>query len=154
TASASPARNSTQLKPEQPQPPPASSERRKPLRFVWQMDAAGRFSLGSDEFKALLGPDTAAALDQPWSEISQKLSLDPDGQIARALASHDTWSGITIAFPADGSDARLPVELSGLPVFDRDRSFLGYRGFGVCRDLARMTELAQARQKATWPAAA
>jgi PAS domain S-box-containing protein len=143
-----------QLKPELPQPtPPAHAGRRKPLRFVWQMDAAGRFTLGSDEFKALLGPNTAAALDRPWSEVSQKLSLDPDGHIARALASHDTWSGITVAFPADSSDTRLLVELSGLPVFDRDRSFLGYRGFGVCRDLARMTELAQARQKATGPAA-
>ena len=32
---------------------------------------------------------------------------------------------------------RLPVEMSGLPVFDRDRNFRGYRGFGVCRDVAR-----------------
>jgi len=133
--------------------PPAPAERRKPLRFVWEMDDAGRFTLGSDEFKALLGPNTAAALDHPWSEVAQKLSLDPDGQVARALASHDTWSGITVAFPADDSDARLPVELSGLPVFDRDRSFLGYRGFGVCRDVARMTELAQARRKPASPAA-
>ena len=26
--------------------------RRLPLRFMWQMDADGRFSLGSDEFTA------------------------------------------------------------------------------------------------------
>jgi signal transduction histidine kinase len=32
---------------------------------------------------------------------------------------------------------RLMVELSGLPVFDRERVFRGYRGFGVCRDAAR-----------------
>jgi PAS domain S-box-containing protein len=31
----------------------------------------------------------------------------------------------------------MTVELSGLPIFDRDRNFLGYRGFGVCRDAAR-----------------
>ena len=31
----------------------------------------------------------------------------------------------------------MTVELSGLPIFDRDRNFLGYRGFGVCRDVAR-----------------
>jgi PAS domain S-box-containing protein len=126
----------------------AAAERRQPLRFVWQMDDASRFTLGSDEFQVLLGPNTAAALGRPWSEIAQRLSLDPEGHVARAVASHDTWSGISVAFPVDGSDAHLSVELSGLPVFDRDRNFLGYRGFGICRDLARMTELAQTRHTA------
>ena len=31
----------------------------------------------------------------------------------------------------------MSVELSGLPIFDRERTFKGYRGFGVCRDGAR-----------------
>ena len=117
------------------------AERRQPLRFVWQMDDDSRFTLDSDEFKALIGPQTAAALGQPWNEIATALGLDPDGQVARAFASRDTWSGITVAFPVDGTDTRLAVELSGLPVFDRDRNFRGYRGFGVCRDVARISEL-------------
>ena len=127
------------------------AERRQPLRFVWQMDDDSRFTLDSDEFKALIGPHTAAALGQPWSEIAAALGLDPEGQVARAFASHDTWSGITVAFPVDGTDARLTVELSGLPVFDRDRNFRGYRGFGVCRDVARINELTQARRAARPP---
>jgi PAS domain S-box-containing protein len=32
-------------------------------------------------------------------------------------------------------------------VFDRDRSFRGYRGFGVCRDIDRINQLAQARRE-------
>ncbi|MEA3024992.1 MAG: hypothetical protein QOF91_277, partial [Alphaproteobacteria bacterium] len=55
-------------------------------------------------------------------------------------------SGINVAFPVDGSDARLSVELSGLPVFDRDRNFRGYRGFGICRDVARLNELTNTRR--------
>ena len=78
------------------------------------MDDDSRFTLGSDEFKALIGPQTAAALGQPWSDIATALGLDPEGQVARAFASRDTWSGITVAFPVDGSDTRLAVELSGL----------------------------------------
>jgi signal transduction histidine kinase len=50
-----------------------------------------------------------------------------------------------VAWPVDNGDERLTVELSGLPVFDRDRTFRGYRGFGVCRDLARLAALAQNR---------
>jgi len=125
--------------------PPATAKRRYPLRFVWQMDAATRFTLESDEFIRLIGAKTAAALGRPWKEIAAELDLDPDGQIAGALGSRDTWSAILVRWPVDGGGARLPVELSGLPVFDRDRSFQGYRGFGVCRDTDRLSELAQRR---------
>jgi signal transduction histidine kinase/PAS domain-containing protein len=122
-------------------------ERRHPLRFVWQMDADGRFVVGSDEFIALVGPKTTAAFGRTWSEIAAELKLDPDNQIARAVSSHETWSGIVIPWPVDETSDRLPVELSGLPVFDRDRSFRGYRGFGVCRDLARINQLARTRRE-------
>jgi signal transduction histidine kinase/PAS domain-containing protein len=122
-------------------------DRRHPLRFVWQMDADGRFVVGSDEFVDLIGPRTTAAFGRLWSEIAAELKLDPDGQIARAVATHETWSGVTIAWPVEEGGERLPVELSGLPVFDRDRTFCGYRGFGVCRDIARLNELAQARRE-------
>jgi signal transduction histidine kinase len=122
-------------------------ERRHPLRFVWQMDADGRFVVGSDEFIALVGPKTTAAFGRTWSEIAAELKLDPDNQIARAVSSRETWSGIVIPWPVDETSDRLPVELSGLPVFDRDRSFRGYRGFGVCRDLARINQLTRVRRE-------
>jgi signal transduction histidine kinase len=124
-----------------------AAERRHPLRFVWQMDADGRFVVGSDEFIELMGPRTTAAFGRLWSEIAAELKLDPDNQIARAVATRETWSGITVSWPVDDGDERLPVELSGLPVFDRDRDFRGYRGFGICRDLARINHLARARRE-------
>jgi PAS domain S-box-containing protein len=122
------------------------TDRRPPLRFVWQMDADGRFGITSDEFINLIGPRTASVLGQPWSEIAAALALDPEGHVARAFASRDTWSGITVSFPADGSDIRIEAELSGLPVFDRDRNLRGYRGFGVCRDVPRIDALTRLRQ--------
>ena len=129
-------------------PPQCASpgiERRHPLRFVWQMDEGGRFTLGSDEFITLIGSQTAAANGRPWQEMAAELDLDPEGQVARSIATHDTWSGIIVFWPVDASLDRLPIELSGLPVFDRDRIFRGYRGFGVCRDVARLAALAQRR---------
>ena len=122
-------------------------ERRHPLRFVWQMDADGRFVVGSDEFVDLIGPRTTAAFGRLWSELAAELQLDPEGQVARAVATHETWSGITLSWPVEGGAERLPVELSGLPVFDRDRTYRGYRGFGVCRDIARVNRLLQARRE-------
>ena len=125
---------------------PHPTPRRHPLRFMWQMDEDSRFSLGSDEFSRLIGSRTAAAFGRLWSEIADVLKIDPDGKIAAAVATRGTWSGIVVDWPADGSGARLPVELSGLPVFDRARNFIGYRGFGVCRDLEGLRRLAARRR--------
>jgi signal transduction histidine kinase len=108
-------------------PPP------RPLRFVWQMDADARLTI-SDEFAALAGAPTVALLGQPWGDVAATLDLDPEDQVARAIASRETFSALAVAWPA--GERRLAVELSGLPVFDRERVFRGYRGFGICREPA------------------
>jgi PAS domain-containing protein len=113
------------------------SERRAPLRFVWTMDAGLRFQLAAPAFADAMGPRTAALIGEPWSEIAAVLGIDRDGRVANAVASRDTFSGIVIAWPAEASGETVPVELSGLPIFDRERTFTGYRGFGLCRDVAR-----------------
>jgi hypothetical protein len=50
---------------------------------MWQMDAEGRFSLGSDEFTRLIGARTAAGFGRPWSEIAEAFGLDPEGRVAQ-----------------------------------------------------------------------
>lgn len=127
-------------------------ERRQPMRFVWQIDAEDHFTLGSPEFLSLLGPRTSGVFGRTWHDISMALGVDPENQVAHAIATRDTWSGVSVGFPVDDSNERLFAELSGLPVFDRDRNFKGYRGFGVCRDVARIAEL-QARRAKTQPPA-
>jgi len=124
---------------------PAPNTRRHPLRFMWQMDADGRFSLGSDEFTRLIGVRTAAGFGRLWSEIAEVFGLDPGGRVLQAVATRSTWSGIILNWPVDGG-GRLPVELSGLPIYDRMRNFAGYRGFGVCRDLDGLARLAALRR--------
>jgi PAS domain S-box-containing protein len=141
--------------PEPTEPPPAHlpawldeaavEARKTPLRFMWQMDADGRFTLGSDEFTGLIGARTAAGLGRPWRDIAASFGLDPEGRVLTAFATHDTWSGITLNWPVDGGE-HLPVELSGLPLFDRAQNFAGYRGFGVCRDLDALARLAALRR--------
>ena len=126
-----------------------NAERSHPLRIVWQLDEDSRFTVGSDEFIALAGARTASMMGKPWVDIAAELSLDPDGGIARAIATRDTWSGLTVSWPVGEGAGRLAIELSGLPVFDRERVFRGYRGFGVCRDLAQLAALEAAREAGT-----
>jgi len=148
TAPAAPSEPAPPAGAEHPEPPPAAEAacaRAHPLRFVWSIDDAGRFTFESDSFATLIGPATTQALQAPWSEIAARFRLDPDGAIARAVAARETFSGLIVPWPVDGSSETLPVELSGLPVFDRERAFRGYRGFGICRDVARLEALATAR---------
>jgi PAS domain S-box-containing protein len=113
---------------------PPSPER--PLRFVWTMDADERFNLAATTFAEAMGPRTADLIGKPWREIATTLGIDPEARMAQAVAARDTFSGIVIAWPAADGET-VSVEFSGLPIFDRDRSFKGYRGFGVCREGAR-----------------
>jgi len=128
-------------------PETGKSQTQLPLRFVWQTDVEGRFSLTSPEFADLLGPNTTAVLNREWSEIAEALNLDPSGQIANALAAQATFSDIVVLWPVDNSDDRLPVELSGLPIFDRQRQFRGFRGFALCRNAGRLQEIQRLRQQ-------
>ncbi len=113
---------------------------------MWQMDADGRFALGSDEFTRLIGPRTAAGFGRLWSDIAETFGLDPEGRVVKAIATRHTWSGIILDWPVDGG-SHLAVELSGLPVHDHARNYAGYRGFGVCRDLDGLARLDALRRQ-------
>jgi PAS domain S-box-containing protein len=113
----------------------ATSNGRHPLRFFWETDAENRFTISTDTFLELAGPRTRNLLGRFWGEISAKLALDPEGLVTHALVSRDTWSGIAVNWPTN--DDTITVTLSGIPVFDRDRIFRGYRGLGVWHGAAR-----------------
>src|SRR5262249_11722666 len=92
-----------------------------------------------DQFLKLIGPLTESLVGRPWRDIASTLGLDGEARMQHALASRDTFSGITLNWPVDGG--YLPVELSGVPALDGERHFAGYHGFGICRDLAGLLRL-------------
>jgi len=116
-----------------------------PVRFVWRIDSAGRFRSLSPEFAAAVGPRCADVIDCRFEDVADKYGLDDDGDIRRLLAKRDTWSGRTLHWPVENSNRRVPVELAALPVYARDRSFDGFRGFGIVR-LAESVEASSAAQ--------
>ena len=105
---------------------------RKPVRFLWQTDAADRFLFVSPGLAQVVGR-SAEIIGERFQDAAARLRLDPSGRIAGALKQHDTWSGHTAWWPVEGSNVRVPGELTALPVFGPDQSFQGYRGFGVLR---------------------
>ena len=115
--------------------------RQHPLRFGWHLDQHGLFSLAGGEFARLIGPQAASSLRGRWQDLAQ--AFDPEGRIAGAIATRETWSGITLGWPLGGE--QVAIELSGLPTYDEAKNFAGYRGLGVCRDLDALARLAALR---------
>jgi PAS domain S-box-containing protein len=122
--------------------------RRQPLRFVWDTDREGNFTTPSEEFLTIVGARTRAALGKPWRVLADLLNIDPQATISAALASRQTWNSLVVDWPVDGSDERLPIALSGVPATDQTRSFAGYRGFGICRDMDRIAAILETRHAA------
>jgi PAS domain S-box-containing protein len=116
------------------------TQRRHPLRFVWETDTENRFTIADRDFLGIAGPRTTGLMGRFWNEISAKLALDPEGRFAYALVSRNTWSNIDIDWPTiDGQ--RIKIELCGIPAFDREHVFCGYRGWGVVHDPAVIERL-------------
>ena len=103
-----------------------------PVRFVWRTDAEGRFSHIGEEFASVVGA-SADIIGQPFRDVADRLGLEKGGEIADLLDRRDTWSGRAVLWPVAEAGMRVPVDLAALPVYDRDRRFEGFRGFGVAR---------------------
>ncbi|KQT69779.1 MULTISPECIES: histidine kinase dimerization/phospho-acceptor domain-containing protein [unclassified Aureimonas] len=104
-----------------------------PVRFVWQIDREGAFRFLSPDFAGAVGPNAADVVGRSFATVSKVFGFDETREIARLLERRDTWSGRTIFWPIEGSDRKAPVDLAALPVYGRDRSFDGFRGFGIVR---------------------
>ena len=104
-----------------------------PLRFVWRTDAEGRFSTLSPEFTDIVGKAAADVIGRRFKDVATTFGLDASGEIAGLLERRDTWSGRSVLWPVAGTDLKIPVDLAALPVYNRNRAFEGFRGFGVAR---------------------
>ncbi|WP_438750119.1 PAS domain S-box protein [Pararhizobium sp. O133] len=129
------------------------------VRFVWKIDADGRFSEISEEFATAVGPKSADVSGQRFTDLAERYHLDPDNTIGELLKRRDTWSGKTILWPVEGSSLQVPVDLAALPTYSRNREFDGFRGFGIVRvadavadDLAMGLTLANVAAPAEEPA--
>ncbi|MHA7969806.1 ATP-binding protein [Rhizobium sp. CAU 1783] len=106
---------------------------RRATRFVWKIDADGRFCDVSSEFAEAVGPRAAAINGVAFRDLAALFNLDPDGKIGELLKKRDTWSGKTIYWPVEGTTLMVPVDLAALPTYTRSRDFDGFRGFGIVR---------------------
>lgn len=102
------------------------------MRFVWRMDEAFKFTFVSPEFQTLVGL-RGAFEGRSWQDLAGDFQLDPSGDVQAAIASKDSWSGKHIVWRLPKRGQVAEIELSAMPVFDAEKRFQGYRGFGACQ---------------------
>jgi PAS domain S-box-containing protein len=118
----------------------------RPLRFVWRTNAENRLSEVSAPFCATLGCRSEDLLGEDLGELADRLGVDPDRRLAGALASRATWADIRVLWPTADAMAAFPVRLGAAPAFGPDRTFGGWRGFGLI-DVAAPQQPTRARQE-------
>jgi PAS domain S-box-containing protein len=101
------------------------------IRFLWRTDADDKITEITPPLAEVVGAAAANLLGRDFGDVAKYLEREPDGQLGRAFAKRETFSGIEVLWPVAGAAAAVPVGLGGLPAFDRERRFDGYRGFGV-----------------------
>jgi PAS domain S-box-containing protein len=114
--------------------PKPVTPKRAPSRFVWQVDAEGHFTNISADLADAVGAAQSGRIGEDWPSLAARAGIANTDSLFASVKRRDTWSGVSVLWPVEGTDTARPVDLAALPVFDRDRNFLGYRGFGVFRE--------------------
>ena len=99
-----------------------------PVRFLWSLDAEGRFLAPDPVLAAHLGAN-APALDEPLSALLARVGLD--AAWSDMVGARKTFSGLRLEWPESYSARARVVKLSGAPSWDRARAYAGFLGFGV-----------------------
>jgi PAS domain S-box-containing protein len=113
-------------------PKPASAP---PRRFLWSLDADERFGAVDPALAAAFGA-LAPQPGEPLANFRERTGFDQDREFAQVLAARRTFATLPLLWPQiEGAGPHVAL-MSGAPVFERDRNFSGWRGFGLFGDEA------------------
>ena len=117
--------------------------------WLWETDAEHRFAWISDSFEELSGVDRQKLIGRSRVEFL-KSTVGPTDNAKKHLAkldAHEPFSEFVYEV-SEGSESCRWVSVSGVPRFDGDGKFLGYRGVGrnVTGTLEVLDELREARK--------
>jgi PAS domain S-box-containing protein len=105
---------------------------RKPVRFVFGLDANGVVSTVTPPLAETVGEENAGILGRPLAAIVQDFDPSAAEAIRSAILGGETWSGIQVQWPVARTDLAVPIDLSALPLMDAERGLTGFSGFGRC----------------------
>jgi signal transduction histidine kinase len=101
-------------------------------RFLWRTDAGNRFVEATQALADAVGAEHADIVGRDVRDVARSLGIDAEERLARAFSQTKSWSGIEVQWPLEKGGA-VSTTLGAVPIFDEDRRFTGFRGYGVLR---------------------
>lgn len=110
--------------------------------WFWETDSENRLTFVSDRIGEILGGKPSAVLGFTYFDFGL---ADYDAGLAQAhaedLEAHRPFRDLVFAVGPEGAKDGKIIRISGMPFFDEDGTFIGYRGVG-----ADITELRRREQ--------
>lgn len=101
--------------------------------WVWEVDAAGRYTFVSDRVQDFLGYTPAELIGKTPFDIMPPEEAERVAPVLRAIATAQrSFRGLeSVCIAKDGKSIYL--ETSGVPIFDAEGTYCGYQG--IARDI-------------------
>jgi PAS domain S-box-containing protein len=127
-------------------PPPLDG----PVRFLWSLDAEGRFRNADPALIRRLGAN-APNPGETLAALVARAGLDASW--IEAVSARRTFSGLRLEWPESWAARARVAKLSGAPQWDRARAYTGFQGFGVFtgEGVERVIEPAPVEEKPAEP---
>jgi signal transduction histidine kinase len=122
------------------------------LRLLWRTDRDDVATQIDDRTFTRLGSPVRFA-QRSFPEVVAGFDPVAAERLRAALATRATWSGVSVCLPVADGALEVPMVLSASPMFDLDRTFAGYRGFGTV-DLGQLGLAPQPSRPVEQPVAA
>ncbi|ADR52144.1 PAS/PAC sensor signal transduction histidine kinase [Candidatus Liberibacter solanacearum CLso-ZC1] len=103
------------------------------VRFTWKIDAQGHLNAVSEELSQTIGTYALKMIGMHLCDINHILQIDSKDHLFDLLTQQNTWYSKTTFWPIEGTDLHVPIDLAALPIYSRDREFVGFKGFGIIR---------------------
>jgi PAS domain S-box-containing protein len=118
--------------------------------WFWEMDAELRFTYFSERYAEITGFDPKERIATTRSQFSSESDLTGNAENWAAhmadLEARRPFRNFEYATTASGDGRSRHVRSSGIPIFDADGEFLGYRGVGTDITVQKKAEEALAEQ--------
>lgn len=112
------------------------------LRFVWQLDDRGQIIQMGSVLSQIIGGDVTQWLGRDFASLLAEQGVEDCAALHQAIAARRTLTGLDVQWPIPGHHAKIAMTLGGVPSFDAQRAYEGFRGFGVVH-LDRMSALGE-----------
>ena len=132
----------TEHKPPQNKPTQFTS-----TRFSWEMNADRKFVNVSGELEDAVGSKAKKIIGMTWEQVTKLLNIKQTQEVAQLLKTEDTWSDKTVFMSVGETGYNVPVDLAGLPTYDKNKKFNGFTGFGIIRMDDKTKETKQPKTK-------